>query len=55
MNWVGFNHARDFALPATAGEHVPYLMYPYAEFGDTRLDGRDPTDFRFRLSSRRVA
>lgn len=55
MNWVGFNHARDFALPARTGEHLPYLMYPYAEFGDTRLDGRDPADFRFRLSSRRVA
>jgi len=55
MNWVGFNHARDFALPAATGEYVPYLMYPYAAFGDTRLDGRDPADFRFRLSSRRVA
>jgi transglutaminase-like putative cysteine protease len=54
MNWVGFNHARDFALPARPGEPVPYLMYPYAEFGDTRLDGRDPADFKFRLSSRRV-
>jgi hypothetical protein len=30
-------------------------MYPYAEFGDSRLDGRDPADFRFRLNSRRVA
>lgn len=55
MNWVGFNHARDFALPAGTGEPMRYLMYPYAEFGDTRLDGRDPGDFRFRLSSRRVA
>lgn len=55
MNWVGFNHARDFALPAGTGDHVPYLMYPYAEFGDTRLDGRDPDDFRFRLRSSRVA
>lgn len=54
MNWVGFNYARDFALPARAGERLPYLMYPYAEFGDTRLDGRDPADFKFRLSSRRL-
>jgi len=55
MNWVGFNYARDFALPAGTGEALPYLMYPYAEFGDSRLDGRDPADFRFRLNSRRVA
>jgi hypothetical protein len=26
-----------------------------AEFGDTRLDGRAPADFRFRLTRRRVA
>lgn len=55
MNWVGFNNARDFTLPGKTGERLSYLMYPYAEFGDTRLDGRDPADFRFRLSSRRLA
>jgi transglutaminase-like putative cysteine protease len=55
MNWVGFNNARDFALPGDAGVPLPYLMYPYAEFGDTRLDGRDPAEFKFRLSSRRLA
>jgi transglutaminase-like putative cysteine protease len=55
MNWVGFNYARDFSLPAGAGAPLPYLMYPYAEFGDTRLDGRDPADFKFRLNSRRLA
>lgn len=55
MNWVGFNNARDFTLPGKAGEALPYLMYPYAELGDTRLDGRDPDDFKFRLSSRQRA
>jgi transglutaminase-like putative cysteine protease len=55
MNWVGFNHARDFALPDGSGGAQPYLMYPYAEFGDKRLDGRDPDDFKFRLSSRPLA
>ena len=55
MNWVGFNNARDFTLPGKAGEPLPYLMYPYAELGDTRLDGRDPDDFKFRLSSRQRA
>ena len=51
MNWVGFNYARDFALPGRPGDSLPYLMYPYAEFGDTLKDGREPADFRFRLVS----
>ncbi len=52
MNWVGFNTARDFDLNPKASRPLPYLMYPYAEFGDSRLDGRDPVDFKFRLQSR---
>lgn len=55
MNWVGFNYARDFALPGRSGESLPYLMYPYAEFGDTLKDGREPADFRFRLGSRKLS
>ncbi len=54
MNWVGFNNARDFTLPGKTGESFSYLMYPYAEFGDSRVDGRDPADFKFRLSSRQL-
>ena len=54
MNWVGFNNARDFDLNPKASRPLPYLMYPYAEFGDTRLDGRDPTDFKFKLVSREI-
>ncbi len=55
MNWVGFNYARDFSLPGQGGAITPYLMYPYAEFGDVRVDGRDPGDFDFRLHSRALA
>lgn len=51
MNWVGFNTARDFELSPAASQPLPYLMYPYAEFGGERLDGRDPADFKFKLSS----
>ncbi|MGZ4958142.1 MAG: transglutaminase-like domain-containing protein [Methylomonas sp.] len=51
MNWVGFNNARDFDLNPKASRPLPYLMYPYAEFGDTLLDGRDPSSFKFKLSS----
>lgn len=52
MNWVGFNHGRDFRLPG--GDTVPYLMYPYARFGDKVIDGREPEAMRFRLSSREI-
>lgn len=55
MNWVSFNTARDFDLAPRASEPLPYLMYPYAEFGGTRLDGRDPDHFNFKLSSRELA
>lgn len=55
MNWVGFNYGRDFALPGDQKVSLPYLMYPYAEFGATQLDGRDPAAFQFKLSSRRLA
>lgn len=51
MNWVGFNTARDFDLTPRARNPLPYLMYPYAEFGATALDGRDPARFNFTLSS----
>ncbi len=54
MNWVGFNHARDFELSPKASRTLPYLMYPYAEFGETRLDGRDPAKFVFALTSREL-
>ncbi len=54
MNWVGFNNARDFDLNPKASRPLPYLMYPYAEFGDTRLDGRDPAEFKFSLRSAEV-
>jgi len=54
MNWVGFNSARDFDLNPKASASLPYLMYPYAEFGTMVLDGRDPGDFKFLLSSREL-
>ena len=54
MNWVAFNHARDFELAPQARAPLPYLMYPYAEFGDTVLDGRDPAAFGFRIVSREI-
>lgn len=55
MNWVGFNYGRDFVLPGNSGETLAYLMYPYAEFGDNKLDGRDPAEFKYSLRSRQLA
>lgn len=55
MNWVSFNVARDFKLNPAAETSLPYLMYPYAEFDSTVLDGRDPVDFKFKLSSREIS
>jgi transglutaminase-like putative cysteine protease len=55
MNWVSFNNARDFDLSPKASLPLPYLMYPYAEIGNARLDGRDPSTFKFKLSSIEVA
>ena len=55
MNWVAFNHARDFELVPPARTPLPYLMYPYAEFGERVLDGRDPAESGFRIHSRALA
>ena len=54
MNWVGFNSARDFPLTPAGRGAIDYLMYPRAEFAELVLDGRDPGDFNFRLSSREL-
>jgi transglutaminase-like putative cysteine protease len=54
MNWIGFNHARDFDLNPKANHPLPYLMYPYAEFGENKLDGRDPAEFNFSLHSTEI-
>jgi transglutaminase-like putative cysteine protease len=54
MNWVTFNHARDFALEPAASKPLPYLMYPYAEFGSEIRDGRDPDTFKYKITSREL-
>lgn len=51
MNWVAFNTARDFSPPPGTLAPLPYLMYPYAELGDSVLDGRDPSEFVYRIHS----
>jgi len=54
MNWIGFNRARDFKLMSSSFGAIPYLMYPYAETETKILDGRDPEDFNFSMSSAEI-
>jgi transglutaminase-like putative cysteine protease len=55
MNWVGFNHARDFTLPGQRDGPIGFLMYPYAETPDGSLDSLDPTNFAYTISSKEIA
>ncbi|MDF3828989.1 MULTISPECIES: transglutaminase-like domain-containing protein [unclassified Pseudocitrobacter] len=48
MNWVGFNHARDFALfPASEQGDINNLGYPYAEVDGDPLNFYDPALFSY--------
>ncbi|RPH27772.1 transglutaminase family protein [Buttiauxella warmboldiae] len=48
MNWVGFNHARDFALfPAAEQGNVNNLGYAYAEVDGDPLNFYDPAAFSY--------
>lgn len=52
MNWAGYNHATDIALPGARrapSEH--FLMYPTAFAGPTEVDQLDPDSFRYRLAA----
>ncbi|MGB7799907.1 transglutaminase-like domain-containing protein [Buttiauxella sp.] len=52
MNWVGFNHARDFALsPAAEQGDVNNLGYPYAEVDGDPLNFYDPVAFSYEFVS----
>jgi transglutaminase-like putative cysteine protease len=55
MNWVGFNYARDFALPGQKEGPIGFLMYPYAETPDGSLDSLDPAGFAYAISSKEIA
>ena len=48
MNWVGFNHGRDFALsPAAEQGDVNNFGYPYAEVDGDPLNFYDPKAFSY--------
>jgi transglutaminase-like putative cysteine protease len=54
MNWIAFNDAHDVTLPASAGKPLPFLMYPQAEVGGTRLDSLNPEKFKYTITAREL-
>ncbi|WP_101774454.1 transglutaminase-like domain-containing protein [Pasteurella oralis] len=55
MNWVGFNHARDFNLYPTP-EITPLnnFSYPYAEIGGDPLNFFDPKEFSYEFTAKEL-
>jgi transglutaminase-like putative cysteine protease len=52
MNWMAYNFAHDVALPRSNRAPVGFFMYPQAETADGRLDGLDPDNFKYEITSR---
>ncbi len=54
MNYLPFNFAHDLELPGSAGEPLPFLMYPQAETGGGRRDPLEPAAFRYGIQAREL-
>ncbi len=55
MNWVGFNHARDFVLyPKPEQYPINMLGYPYAEVEDEVLNYYMPKEFAYKITSQEL-
>lgn len=55
MNWVEFNHARDFVLnPVSAISPINFLMYPRAEVAGRLRDELDAKNFVYQLESKEI-
>jgi transglutaminase-like putative cysteine protease len=54
MNWVGFNYARDFALPGQKEGPIGFLMYPYAETAQGAKDSLDSEAFSYTITSKEI-
>ena len=55
MNWVGFNHARDFVLfPKPEQFPLNMLGYPYAEVDGDVLNYYSPRAFEYKITSQEV-
>lgn len=56
MNWVAFNHARDFSLkPQAASNPINFLMYPHAELEGTPREHLVPDQFIYRIAAEELA
>jgi transglutaminase-like putative cysteine protease len=53
MNWIAYNFAQDVELAGSAAV-VPFLMYPQAETGGTRVDSLDPDAFHYEIRAREI-
>ena len=55
MNWVGFNHARDFNLyPQPELTPLNNFGYPYAEVGGDPLNFFEPKEFKYDYVSKKL-
>lgn len=55
MNWMGFNHARDFDLyPQPELAPINNFGYPYAEVGGDPLNSYDPKSFKYEYISKEL-
>ncbi len=56
MNWMAFNHARDFSLmPKATSNPINYLMYPYAELAGVPREQLVPDQFVYRIKAEELA
>lgn len=54
MNWIGYNHARDFDLyPVPEMTPLNNFGYPYAEIGGDPLNFFDPKAFRYEFIAKK--
>ena len=52
MNWVAFNHARDFTLrPQATSANMNFFMYPYAEEAGLSRDSLNADGFAYRIEA----
>jgi transglutaminase-like putative cysteine protease len=54
MNWLAYNYAHDVVLPQSAGEPLPFLMYPQAETAGGRRDSLEPPTFRYQITAKEL-
>lgn len=56
MNWVGFNHARDFRLHSySQGGTLNFFMYPHAEVDNVPRDSLEPKTFLYQIEAQALA